>query len=725
MKTLLRLLALFLFAATGLHSTSALAQSSKTLTPNKYNNLHWHFIGPGGAGGRISDIKSDPRNPDVVYVSGSTGGIFKTTDGCKSWKPIFDYAGTTLSVGDMAISPAAPNRIWVGTGEGNGEQSSASIGDGVYRSDDGGSSWKHLGLEKTQHIARIAAHPTNKDVLFVAATGARWGWNTERGLYRTQDAGETWEKVLYIDEKTGMSDVLVHPDGKTILASAYQQYRNAWAHLRSGKTSGLYRSEDGGDTWEKIELDQTVDPIGRIAIVYAPSNPEIMYACVESKSGGVYRSEDKGETWHLVNNQKKTSYWYGRIYVDPWDADHLFVMDVNVGESKNGGKTFNNMKARGVHVDHHILWWDPDNADHRLLGNDGGLYETFNDGKDWTFLSDLTFQQFYAFEVDQQDPYWIYGGLQDNGVWGFQVDTKEWSKITDDQLVRISGGDGFWAAIDPLNPEIVYGESQYGGLVQRDKRTNKQKYIKPRKPRGEEQYRFNWNAPYLISLHPPHAIYIGGNYLFKSVDQGDNWKEISPDLSKNEDLSKKKILGMKPALKPYASITALDESPLKPGLIYAGTDDGNLHMTRDDGANWTDLTDLLPMPDDRFMMRIICSSHDPATVYVAAARYYEANDFSPYLFRSTDYGQTWESLGANMPSAAIVKGFAEHPSNPDLLFAGVHNGLLISDNGGKTWEKVGGTLPPVCIDDIKVKMPENHLILGSYGRGIIIWEMNE
>jgi len=332
----------------------------------------------------------------------------------------------------------------------------------------------------------------------------------------------------------------------------------------------------------------------------------------------------------------------------------------------------------------------------------------------------LPINQFYAIEVSQEDPYWIYGGLQDNGVWGFKIDTENWSSITDDQLVRVSGGDGFWAAVDPIQPEIVYGESQYGGLMRKDKRTGKSESARPGSRSTRDKYRFNWNTPYFISVHPPHSLYIGGNYIFKSSDKGDNWEEISKDLSKNQDLSNETILDMKPGLKPYNSMTALAESPLKPGLIYAGADDGNFFVTKDDGENWIDLTDKLPMPADRFFTRIICSGHNPATVYAATARYYEANDFKPYLFVSHDYGNTWESLGENMPQEAVIKGFAEHPENPDIMFVGSHNSLLLSIDGGNSWKQIVDGIPSVAIDDIKIKMPENHLILGTYGRGIII-----
>jgi photosystem II stability/assembly factor-like uncharacterized protein len=661
----------------------------------------------------------DSKNPQKIYVAASTGGVFKSADWGKNWIPVFDQAGMSLSIGDLAICETNPDLIWAGTGEASGEQSSASIGDGVYKSTDGGRNWKCMGLKQSRHISKIQINPLNPDIVYVAATGARWGNNEERGIFRTKDGGITWEKVLYINDFTGMSDLVIHPDGKTLFASAWQQYRNAWAHIQRGPSSALYRSEDGGNTWEKLTRGFAKDTLGRIAVAIAPSNPDLVYACVESKKGGFYRSTNRGKSWKLMNRKPYTSYWYGRIYVNPTDEKNVFVMGTMVLETRNGGRSFMLMSTRDVHVDHHVLWIDRANPLNRLLGNDGGVYQTQDGGKKWSFYNNLFIGQYYTITVDQENPYRIFGGKQDNGVWG-GPSAGPGGTITPDSLItNISWGDGFWTAVDPVDPNIVYGESQYGGITRYDFRTDKSFDIQPAAPDKITPYRFNWNAPYFVSTHPPHAIYLGGNKLLRSENRGESWKEVSPDLSRNEEVKSRTIMGMKPVLKPYASMTALAESPLKPGVIYAGTDDGNLQMTSDDGLTWVDLSDRLPMPADRFFTRLICSVHDIGTVYAACARYYEANDLKPYLFRSTDFGRTWESLTSEMPAEAIIRGFAEHPLNPDLLYCGIHNGLLISTDAGKTWIRAPGLIP-VAIDDIKIQMPTGDVVLGSYGRGLII-----
>ena len=678
----------------------------------------YRYIGPGVNSGRISDIEVDSRTPQNIYVAASTGGIFKSADWGKTWAPIFDFAGMSLSIGDLAVCETNPELIWAGTGEASGEQAAASIGDGVYKSTDGGKTWTCMGLKESRHISKIQISPLNPDIVYVAATGARWGNNEERGIFRTDDGGKTWKKILYANDYTGMSDLLVHPDGKTIFASAWQQYRNAWAHIQRGPSSALYRSEDGGDTWEKVTQGFSKDTLGRIAIALAPSSPDIIYACVESKKGGFYRSANKGKTWKLMNSKPSTAYWYGRIYINPTDENNAFVMGTMVQETRDGGKTFIIMNSRNVHVDHHIIWIDPKNPKRRLLGNDGGLYQTHDSGENWSFYNNLYIGQYYAITVDEGYHYRIFGGKQDNGVWGGPAYSVHGEVAPDSLITNISWGDGFWAALDQEDKTIAYGESQYGGLSRYEFRTGKSFYVQPRSSDKKNPYRFNWNAPYFISTHPPHALIMGGNKVFRSENRGEDWTVISPDLSRNEPVASKTIMGMKPVLKPYASITALAESPIKPGVIYAGTDDGNLQMTADGGQTWVDLSGKLPMPNDRFFTRLVCSVTAVGTVYAACARYYEANDLKPYLFRSTDFGQTWESLTADMPAEAVIRGFAEHPLHSEVLYCGIHNGLLVSIDSGKTW--VRAPMIAVAIDDIRIQMPTGDVVLGSYGRGIII-----
>jgi len=699
-------------------SLTSFAQSHEKQLESQFQGVDFRFIGPGQAGGRISDLEVVPEDGFSIYISASTGGIFKSTDMCLSWTPLFDNAGSTLSIGDMDVADSNPRLIWAGTGEASGEQSSATVGDGVYKSIDAGKTWSNMGLEKTRHISRIRIDPKDPETVYVAATGARWGENSERGIYKTSDGGETWDNILFISNNTGFSDLVLHPNGKVLLASAWFQRRNAWAHVQTGSESGLYRSDDSGKTWKELDIFPDA-PMGRIALWMAPSNPEVIYACVESKKRGLYKSEDAGLNWELVNDKQSTSYWYGRLYGDPVDENHIFVMGVNVNESRDGGKSYKKMPAKGVHVDHHIIWLNPENTDHRILANDGGLYLTSDSGNNWDFVSNLPIGQNYAISVDTKDVYTVYGGLQDNGVWGAPSQSASEYLVNNSDVIRICGGDGFYSASHPENNDIVLGESQYGFVVKRDLRTDSYKMIKPRSEK-KDNHRFNWNSPFFISVHPPHKLYLGGNHVFKTEDLGENWKTISPDLSNNKDLTKEKVLGQNPVLKPYASVTALAESPIKPGFLLAGTDDGRLNISLDNGKKWEDISSKLDMPEDRFFTRVLWSVSDVGTAYVAAGRYYEANDLAPYLFKTRDFGKTWKKIVNGLSESAVIKGLAEHPSNPNLLFAGSHNNLYISINAGESWISPNWNLPPVAIDDIKLAFPHNDLVLGSYGRGIII-----
>jgi photosystem II stability/assembly factor-like uncharacterized protein len=683
-------------------------------------NIKLRETGPGAMGGRISDIEVHPADFSTFFVSPSTGGIFKTTDNGRSWEPVFDDAGTTLAIGDMAISESDPEIIWAGTGEGSGEQSPSSVGDGIYKSVDGGATWQNMGLAGTRHFTKIVIDPADPNTVFAAATGARWGANEERGIYRTTDGGVTWEKVLYIDDNTGFGDLLMMPDGKTLFATSWFQRRSAWAHVQKGPTSGIYMSADGGENWEKIEKGLPGGNSGRIAIAYAPSMPERMYAVFENDTAGFFRSDDGGATWEMKNGRVRTSYWYGRIYVDPNDADRVWTMGVRVQETTDGGESFSMVRMENVHVDHHVVWFNPEDGDDILLGNDGGLYRTADRGDTWTFIANLPISQFYDISIDDREPYYIYGGLQDNGVWGFPSRSVTGNPVGGSDVLSINGGDGFYSAAVPGNPETVFAESQYGYIVRYSYADSTRKRVKPAAEEGEEELRFNWNTPFFVSVHPPYNLYIGSQFVHRSDDLGESWSVISDDLSRNYDLDSTLVLGQKPLLKPYNSMTALVESPLKKGLIYAGTDDGNLWVTEDDGESWKDLTTLIPGDQERFITRIVPSMHDESTVYVAYGRFYEADDLSPWLFVSRDRGNSWSRITEGMDDQAVVMAFAEHPLNHDMLFAGVHNGLYISANGGASWSRLTGSLPYVQVSDI-VFSPESHdMILATYGRGIWI-----
>lgn len=696
----------------------ATAHAQQRHAGSYFDHLQWRHIGPAVFGGRIPDVEAVPDNPAVMYVAGSTGGIFKTTNNGVTWEPIFDDAGPTLSIGDMAIAPSDPLILWVGTGEANGEQQAASLGDGVYRSLDGGKTWENRGLRNTGSIHRIAIDPDDPDIVFVAAPGHRWGPNEERGLFRTRDGGRTWEKVLYINENTGVTEVAMEENGRVLYAGAWQRRRHAWGNLTGGPYSGVYRSMDGGTTWEKLGGGLPEGVLGKIAIAIARSSPNVVYAAIGDEDGGLYRSEDRGDTWTRVNDLR-TSYWYGNIYVDPLNENKVWVMGTQLDVSIDGGKAFENeWTAEGIHVDHHALWINPANPDHMIMGNDGGFHMTYDGARTWSFLNNIPIAQYYVIAIDDRDPYHIYGGLQDNGTWG--LPSRTWSRagILNEDVVNVGGGDGFAPAIDPRDFTVVYSESQFGALNRVDLVTGESFRIRPAPADTTESYRFNWNSPILISPHDPDVIYFGGNKLFRTTDRGESWEAISEDLTRNEDPSQWEIMGLKPSLRPYNTLTAIAESPVRQGLIYAGADDGSVWRTTDGGDTWEALSDRFDLAGPgRFVTKIHASPSDASTAYIAFTGHYH-DDFRPHLFKTTDAGRSWTRITEDMPSEAVVMSVAEHPDDPDLLFAGVHNGLMVSVDGGEHWARAGGNLPPVSVNDIRIK--NGDLVLGTYGRGIVI-----
>jgi photosystem II stability/assembly factor-like uncharacterized protein len=592
------------------------------------------------------------------------------------------------------------------------------LGDGVYRSLDGGESWENMGLRDTRSIHRIAIHPENPEIVFVAAPGHRWGPNEERGLFRTRDGGLTWEKVLYIDENTGVTELAMEGNGRVLYAAAWQQRRHAWGNLTGGPLSGLYRSMDGGSTWAKLGGGLPEGNLGKIAVAIAPSSPNVVYAAIGDADGGLYRSENRGTTWTRVNDLR-TSYWYGNIYVDPLNENKVWVMGTQLDVSIDGGKTFeNDWTAQGIHVDHHAMWINPENPDHMLMGNDGGFYLTYDGARTWSFLNNLPIAQFYVMEIDNRDPYHIYGGLQDNGTWG--IPSRSYSRvgILNEDVVNVGGGDGFAPAIDPRDFTVVYAESQYGALRRVDLVTGESSGIQPSPEDTTETYRFNWNSPVLISPHNPDVMYFGGNKLFKTTDRGENWETLSEDLTRNETPSEWEILGLKPSLRPYNTLTAIAESPLREELIYVGADDGSVHKTTDGGATWQPLSDKFDIRGEgRFVTKIHASSSDASTAYIAFTGHYH-DDYRPHLFKTTNAGESWTRITGDMPAEAVVMAVVEHPDNPSLLFAGIHNGLMVSVDGGAHWTRAGGNLPPVSVNDIKIK--NGDLVLATYGRGIMI-----
>jgi len=692
------------------------------------DNIAWRHIGPAAFGGRIDDIEAVASNPSIIFVGSASGGIFKSVNRGVTWKPVFDKDGTALSIGDLAIAPSDPNIVWAGTGEANNRQSS-SWGDGVFKSIDGGETWTHMGLRETQHVGRIVIHPTNPNVVYVAAMGHLWGPNEERGLYRTKDGGRTWERVLKIDADTGVVDVAMDNDGRTLFAAAYQRRRRGWGFVGGGPGSGLYRSLDGGDSWQKLGGGLPEGTVGRIGVEISRSNPNIVYALVEHKEGGVFRSEDRGATWTKQSSLNQRPSYYSQIRIDPKNPNKIWQLASPLFVSIDAGKTWrSNDTGDRIHVDHHALWIDPSNPDNLMLGNDGGLYFSYDGSKTWDFIDNLPIGQYYDISVDGRDPYWIYGGTQDNGTWGIPVRTYSQLGITNSDVVNIAYGDGFYTIADPKDPRAIYANSQSGRTYFVDLETREERGIRPVSQDAKEEYRFNWSTPMAISPHDSGVIYYGGNKLFRTSNRGQTWEVISPDLTKNQDWKKLPLMGPERSdstlsrddgVSDFGTITTIAESPVKAGLLYVGTDDGLVQMTSDGGKSWQNITSKFKLPGPRWVSRVLGSRHGAATAYVAFDGHQD-DDFKPYIFRTTDNGSTWTSISGDMPDGMVVNALEEHPRNPNLLFAGTEFGLFVTNNGGANWTHVHGNLPRVPVDDIVLNERTNDLILGTHGRSIIV-----
>ena len=690
-------------------------------------NVPWRQIGPASYGGRIDDIEAVVTQPQIIFVATASGGLFKTVNNGVTWRPVFDEEGTSLSIGDVAIAPSDANVVWLGTGEPNSRQSS-SWGDGVYRSLDGGETWTFAGLRDTHHVGRIVVHPRNPDVVFVAALGHLWGPNAERGLYRTRNAGKTWDRVLGIDNDTGVVDVAIDQDGRTLFAAAYQRRRRAWGFVGGGPGSALYRSLDGGDTWEKLGGGLPAGTLGRIGVEISRSNPDVVYALVEHKTaGGVYRSNDRGATWTRQNALNPRPMYYSQIRIDPKNPDKVWVLG-GVAMSLDGGKTFRTEGLSDrVHTDHHALWIDPNDPDRLLLGNDGGLYFSYDGARNWDFIDNLPIGQYYDIDIDGRDPYWVYGGTQDNGTWGIPSRTSSQLGITNMDVVNIAYGDGFYTAIDPRDPRTIYANSQSGRTYLVDLDTREEKGIRPVPADPKEEYRFNWSTPMLISPHDPNVVYYGGNKLFRTSDRGQRWEVIGPDLTRNQEWKKLPLMGERnddtlsrdDGVSDYGTITTISESPRQAGLIYVGTDDGLVQVTRDGGKSWQNITDKFKLPGARWVSRVLASQHQAGTAYVSFDGHQD-DDFAPYIFRTTDSGATWTPVSGDLPAGMVVNALAEHPRNANLLFAGTEFGLFVSIDGGRHWTLMRGSLPRVPVDDILIAARDNDLVLGTHGRSIII-----
>jgi hypothetical protein len=789
--------------AAGLLLTAPSLRAQKRAAPLDSATLAsftWRNIGPANMGGRIADIVGIPSPSKTFYVAAAGGGIWKTTNAGTTFRPVFDHEHV-ISMGSLAIAPSDTNEVWAGTGEQN-TRNSISPGGGIFKSTDGGMTWKAMGLEKTQQIGRIIVHPTNPEIVYVAALGHAWDSNPERGLYKTVDGGKSWQLIKFVSDKAGFIDVAMDPSNPDVLyASSYERVRGPYFLKSGGPGSALWKSTDAGKTWAKIEgggFPETMK--GRINVAVSRSSPSTVYALVEADSmrgathavrapasdsarekpkepakqrllSGLYRSEDAGKTWRWMNDSDVRPFYYSQVRVDPKLPNRVYWSSTPVNFSDDGGKTVRNATV-GIHVDHHAMWIDPNDPEHFLVGDDGGVSQTWDRGGNYEFLNRITIGQFYEVSYDMSVPYRVCGGLQDNGSWCGPSRTRN-GPITNADWFTVGGGDGFYTAQDPTNPNIIYAESQGGNIRRLDYGTGESKPIvkpswRPRYLQVEDSIlatrgdttkpesapvkkrlaelramqqkdstdldlRFNWNTPYFISPHAASTIYVGGNRVLRSTNRGDDFLPISPDLS-TRDMAKVRwsmdstggITNDATGAETYGTITTLAESYMQPGLLFAGTDDGNVWVTHNDGAAWDNLTGRFPgVPPKTYVVRIEPSHFDSATFYVAFDNH-RVNDFTPYLYVTNDFGKTFRSIVSDLPKGGpdFLHVIREDPVNRDLLYAGTDVGAYISRDRGQSWQKFMSGLPTVPVHDLKIHPRDHELIAATHGRGIWIADVS-
>lgn len=693
--------------------------------------LTFRGIGPALMAGRIADIAIHPQDPRVWWLAVASGGVWKTTNAGTTWTPVFDQQGS-YSIGCLAIDPRNPHVVWVGTGE-NNSQRSVGFGDGVYRTRDGGQTWENLGLKDSEHIGMIRIDPRDSNVVYVAAQGPLWRAGPQRGLYKTTNGGRTWAPVLHISEHTGVNEVHLDPrDPDVLYATAYQRCRHVWTLINGGPESALYKSTDAGATWRKITRGLPDVDLGRIGLAISPADPDVLYAIVEAADGksGFFRSTDRGETWERRSDYISGSpQYYNEIFCHPRDVERVYSMDVFLVETRDGGKTFQRVPIEHKHVDDHAMWIDPAQPEHMLVGSDGGLYETFDGGQTWHFFTNLPITQFYRVTADNAAPfYFVYGGTQDNCTMGGPSRTTDRVGIANEHWFITVGGDGFKSQVDPEDPNIVYSQWQYGGLVRHDRRSGEIVDIKPREAPGEEPLRWNWDSPLLLSPHNPRRLYFAANRLFRSDDRGQSWTAVSGDLTRRLDRNQLPVMGRlwsvdavarHHATSFFGNIVALSESPLQEGLLYVGTDDGLIQVTEDGGRTWRKLDAFPGVPDMTYVSFLGASRHDAATVYAAFDRH-KMGDFTPYLLKSTDRGRTWASIAGDLPPRDFIYTLAEDHVDPRLLFVGTEFGVYFTREGGGKWIRLRGGLPTIAVRDLEIQERENDLVLATFGRGIYI-----
>lgn len=732
MKSKLSLLALLLF----FFSIPIFGQESQSIiTETNYNALELRNIGPAFNGGRIADIDFQPDNENIWYVAVGSGNVWKTTNAGTTWQTIFDNQGS-YSIGSVTIDPNNPNTIWVGTGEDVGGRH-VGYGDGIYKSTDAGNTWTNMGLQNSEHLSTIIVHPENSDIVWVAAEGPLWSSGGDRGLYKTTDGGETWDKVLGDDEWTGVTDIVIDPrDPDRLYAATWQRHRTVAAYMGGGPGSGLHKSTDGGETWKELTNGLPDSNMGKIGLAISPQQPDIVYAAIEldRRTGAVFKSDDRGESWQKMSDAVSGGtgpHYYQELYASPHHFGTLYLVSNYTLASEDHGKNFSRINVQNKHVDDHAIAFRKDDPDYIMIGTDGGLYESFDLMETWRFIDNMPIMQYYKVSVDDAKPFYnVYGGTQDNGSNGGPSRTDDANGIRNADFFKTLGADGHDSATEPGNPDIIYAETQQGGLHRVDRITGDQVYIQPQPDEDEDFERFNWDAPIEISPHQPSRLYFASHRVWRSDNRGDSWTAISGDLTRDQERITLPIMGKQRswdnpwdvlAMSNYNTITSLAESPQQEGLIYAGTDDGLLQVTEDGGENWRriEVGDIDGIPSTAFVNDIKADLFDANTVYVALDNH-KYGDFSPYLIKSTDRGNSWESISGNIPDRHLVWRLVQDHENSDLLFAATEFGVFFTVDGGEQWVQLKGGAPTIAFRDITIQREHNDLVAASFGRGFFI-----
>ncbi len=689
-------------------------------------------LGPASTSGRIIDIAVVPTRTSTWYVAVASGGVWKTVNAGTTWTPVFDGEGS-YSIGCVTVDPNNPNVVWVGTGE-NNSQRSVSYGDGVYKSLDGGASWTNVGLKSSEHIGKIVVDPRNSDTVYVAAQGPLWNSGGDRGVYKTTDGGKTWKQSLVVSENTGASDLWMDPrDSNVLYTTSYQRGRHVWGLIDGGPESAIWKSTDAGANWRKLTSGIPKVDLGRIGLAVSPVDPDVVYAIIEAtevKDRGVYRSLDRGESWAKMADYLPTSpQYYQELVPDPKRVDRVYSMDTFNQVSADGGKTWKRLGEKNKHVDNHALWVDPANTDHLVNGNDGGVYESFDHAATWVFKANLPAAQFYRVTTDESKPFYnVYAGAQDNNALGAPSRNTSAHGIVNSDWFVTTSGDGFCSAVDPADPNIVYTESQYGVVSRYDRKTGEGVDIQPQANPGEAQNRWNWDSPLKISPHSNTRVYFASQRLYRSDDRGDHWSAVSPDLTRQVDRSKLKMMGRvwgvdsvarNTSTSFYGNIVSFSESPKVEGLLYVGTDDGLVNVSEDGGKNWRKVESFDGIPENTYVSDLKPSPHDAGTVY-AAFDNHKQGDFKPYLLKSADRGKTWTSIVGDLPARGTVFTIVEDPERAGLLYCGTEFGVFFSPDSGTRWVQLKGGLPTIAVRDLAIQKREGDLVVGSYGRGVYI-----